>query len=293
MSDTERPIGKQYRHIYQERAAPSADSEAFRRRLHHFLTNDDGLGFRATKELIVREFGLNVSNVESTFVTMPVATLLSLVTAAAADFVDRASRNHNLRDLYVRQRVSFLRFVDRAFREENLSYELDEYGGVHPLIDAEFQHNRRSALVVLGEARYVNVAKSAASAFDRITVTDADTKAAVRDIFDAAESIFKLIIAPTQSNLTEQTADTLLRPVVNRTYATLHPSTQQAAGRVCSSFGKWADACHPYRHGQAADHIVAPPIGLTVVLLSQGASFLRWLVEVDPLTPAPRSAGQK
>jgi hypothetical protein len=63
---------------------------------------------------------------------MPVATLLSLVTAAADEFVDKASRNYNLRDLYLLSRDSFLLFVDRAFREENLNYELDEYGGVHP-----------------------------------------------------------------------------------------------------------------------------------------------------------------
>lgn len=178
MSAIERPTGKQYRHVYQERIAPEGDSDAFRRRIYHFLTSDDGLGFRSTKELIVREFGLQVSILEATFLSMPVATLLSLVTAAADEFVDKASRNYNLRDLYLRSRDSFLLFVDRAFREENLNYELDEYGGVHPLIDLEFQHNRLSALAVLGGPRYINVAKSAASAFDRITVTDADPKAA-------------------------------------------------------------------------------------------------------------------
>lgn len=128
----------------------------------------------------------------------------------------------------------------------------------------------------------MNVANSFQSAFERITVADADTKAAVRDIFDAAESLFKLILQPASPALTEQTADKLLRGVVSRAYATAHASAQQAAGRTCSSFGKWADACHPYRHGHAADHVVAPPMDLAIVLLSQGASFIRWLTEIDP-----------
>jgi len=48
-----------------------------------------------------------------------------------------------------------------------------------------------------------------------------------------------------------------------------------------AGFADWVDAVHNYRHGQGLPEPVAPPIDLTVYMLSSGASFLRWLVTID------------
>jgi hypothetical protein len=182
----------------QERGTPLHDSKTFRRRLHQYLTNNNTFSYGYTVEIFEREFGLDADNVEKEFMSVRVPLLLSIITAASDDCVERAQRNHGSKGLYFDMRVRLLRFVGRALQEENLAYEVDEQGGVHPLIDTEFQHNRQTAIAALGLPRYVNVANSLQNAFDRITVVDTDTKAAVRDIFDAAESLFKLVLAPAQ-----------------------------------------------------------------------------------------------
>src|SRR5215211_4105741 len=47
--------------------------------------------------------------------------------------------------------------VKKIFAEENLAYEIDEVGGVHPAIDREFQRNSASAVAGLDSDRYDNV----------------------------------------------------------------------------------------------------------------------------------------
>lgn len=172
-----------------------------------------------------------------------------------------------------------------------MAYEIDERGGVHPLIDAEFQRNRHETLVSLASSRYANVDHAYRAAFKRLTVQSFDTKAAVRDIFDAAESLFKLMVSPRNPNLTSSSVESELRRIVDRAFASSDDANKQAGGRTLSSFAKWADACHPYRHGQQSETIVAPPPELATLLMSQGASFIRSLAGVDQWLQAhPRTA---
>jgi hypothetical protein len=77
-----------------------------------------------------------------------------------------------------------------------MAYEIDEKSGVHPLVDAAFQRNRQETLTSLASSRYANVDHAFLAAFKRLTVQSFDTKAAVREIFDAAESLFKLMMSP-------------------------------------------------------------------------------------------------
>jgi len=39
--------------------------------------------------------------------------------------------------------------------------------------------------------------------------------------------------------------------------------------------------CFMYRHGQKVEKPSKPPMGLTILVLSSGAAYLRWLVEID------------
>jgi hypothetical protein len=47
--------------------------------------------------------------------------------------------------------------VKRIFAEENLAYEIDDVGGVHPAIDREFQRNSISAVAALRSDRHQKV----------------------------------------------------------------------------------------------------------------------------------------
>ena len=238
--------------------------------------------------------GIRSPSFEGIVQSAPMDRLLSFITVLYQKLAEQAS-NFNFRNPYdasVAQKAPdwLRRGVARVFREESMAYEIDEQGGVHPLVDSEFQRNRHETLISLASSRYTNVDHAYRAAFNRLTVQSFDTKAAVRDIFDAAESLFKLMAAPRNPNLTGSSVDSDLRPIVDRALASTDDATKQAAGKTLSSFGKWADACHPYRHGQQSETIVAPPPQLATLLISQGASFIRWLAGIDQRVQANQKA---
>ena len=283
-----RPKGQQYRHVYVPQAAdPARDSQPFRVRLREYVIGEKGLGYSATVSLLRLRLGLEFPTAEEAFRELPIETVLSFVTLVVKEFIRLAHKAHadgrRYGHLYAQQANEFIDFVRTALQDEHLAYEVDDGGGVHPLIDAEFQANKSAAIAALAGSRYENVGAMLKSAFDSFTVADPNTKDAVRDVFDAAESLFKLIIAPRSTDLTASSVKTALLPMLEQHYKAAHgdAATISAALRVCNSFGKWADACHPYRHGQGSEAPVAPPIELAVVLVSQGASFIRWLADVD------------
>jgi hypothetical protein len=287
-----RPEGQQFRNVYIGRGDPTTDSRPFRVRLCEYVTSDRGLGYQRTKALLRLHVGLEFPTAEAAFREMPIGTLLSVVTLVAREFVRRVADARNSApgvsaDYYIRLHHDFIEFVRGALRDEHLAYEVDHRGGVHPLIDQEFQSSRSAAIASLEGSRYENVRTSLERAFDSFTVGNPDTRSAVDEVFHAAESLFKLIVAPASPNLTEATAKSVLQPLINQTYGTAHESTISAATRTCGSFAKWADACHPYRHGHGSEAPVPPPIELAVVLVSQGASFIRWLAGVDRARSTP------
>jgi hypothetical protein len=59
-----------------------------------------------------------------------------------------------------------------------------------------------------------------------------------------------------------------------------------AAKEMANSFAKWVAACQQYRHAPGENHegeenTAAPPLDLAIVMMSNGASFLRWLIAQD------------
>jgi hypothetical protein len=54
-----------------------------------------------------------------------------------------------------------------------------------------------------------------------------------------------------------------------------------SASKLAASVGEWVDACHFYRHEAGNEDVVQPPLTLAVNLVSVGASYIRWLAEVD------------
>jgi hypothetical protein len=98
-------------------------------------------------------------------------------------------------------------------------------------------------------------------------------------IFEAAETLFKLA-TDTNADLASAACDKHLKPLVNKIYGAEAP-TASTAGRAASSFGKWADAAHPFPHGSKTEAPINLPDDLAVFLINQGASHIRWLAAVD------------
>ena len=283
----ERQKGQQYRDLYVNED-PMLDSEFFRIRLSALLSGPDedfALQRLHLSDLFTRSVGVTGITLHNMIMTAPRDRLLSFLTVLYASLRAQAENSASTfsRNAYFDRKAEvaprkLLAAVATLFREERMAYEVDDEGGIHPLIDAEFQRNRQATLKWLSLPRYANVQHHVDVAFRRLTVENFDGKAAIRDIFDAAESLFKLIVAPKNPNLTAETVESELRPIINRVLADAPDATKQAAGRALSSFGKWADACHPYRHGQQAVAIVAPPRELSTLLISPKArvSFDGW-----------------
>jgi hypothetical protein len=88
----------------------------------------------------------------------------------------------------------WLAFVRRVIQEENLGYRVDDQGGVHYFVDEEFERCRISALSCLNEPQYGAVRTIFDQAYQKLDGHPADTKACIRDVFEAIEVFYKHII---------------------------------------------------------------------------------------------------
>jgi hypothetical protein len=170
-------------------------------------------------------------------------------------------------------------FVSRVFREDNIGYSLDEKCGVRYLIDEEFERNRVSTLKCLESDRYAGVQAAFQAAHENFARTPADTKGALRHSFEAAEIMTKFI-SDSGKGLVAKFVKTELEPLIQKLYAK-DPEAQRSSLSAAQSFADWVDAVHVYRHGHGKEWATVPPVELTILLISQGASFIRWLVELD------------
>lgn len=99
----------------------------------------------------------------------------------------------------------------------------------------------------------------------------------VRFIFLANEEVFKLMFSV--DRLVASTARNHLKPEA-------HAGTQSAkiaSQEMANGFVKWVIAAQQYRHAPGEEHDgeenpAAPPQDLAIVIMSAGASYLRWLL---------------
>lgn len=86
----------------------------------------------------------------------------------------------------------------------------------------------------------------------------------------------------TTSNLNKWVAENSLKQLAIETFKD-DATALKVIDSIFDGFGKWIDGIHNYRHGQGLPEPVAPSVGFAVFVLSSGASYLRWLVEIDTL----------
>jgi len=78
----------------------------------------------------------------------------------------------------------------RIFEEENLRYEIDNKGGVHFKVDAEFAASTRASIAALGLPRYANSRAAYEKAMGALSGFSFDGKEGIRDEFNAVECIY-------------------------------------------------------------------------------------------------------
>ena len=275
--------GQLFSHLYIERGAALVDSDKFRARIGQYAESEfvrEAMWLRAE---IIKEVGVIAfpsahtweAGLNAFFRTGETVDVLNAITVICAYYARQQHYNSSAAHK-IEQWISFVR---RALREENVAYTIDEKGGIHPLVDKEFGRNIATAITGLGLNRYDAARKAFEAAKAKLEQTPPDTKGAIRDTFEAAETLTKLISGSGKA-LTGAFVKAELEPRVQKLYGKDAFATM-AGARLTQSFADWVDAAHTYRHGQKSEEPVQPPQELAVLLVSQGASFVRWLADLD------------
>ncbi|MBX3601030.1 MAG: hypothetical protein KF863_10420 [Rubrivivax sp.] len=169
------------------------------------------------------------------------------------------------------------KFVARCMTEENVGYRIDEDGGVHPVVDQEFDRNQAAAVAALQHPHLANALHSHEAAYRHFEAQHQDRKAAVRSIFETVEILAKLL-CPAAPRLNHALIVGDLRAVCLPLMAQ-DPTEQRVLGSMFDSLDQWTTGLHNYRHGQGQPDPVAPSEQLTVWALSTGSAFARVLAE--------------
>lgn len=291
---TDRPKGQRFSLTYLPQSDPKNDSETMRYRLSKLLGKDKYQPQKRRKDylrrasgyefvpdhsvfhaLVEEEIGVQFSTyangrMYSSWVLflrkIPLHKVLDTITVAYREMVASGRQG------------DFISQANRIFQEENIAYEIDEEGGVHPVIDRAYAATKQTAILGMSEPRY-------ALSLARIEEVDVALMAsppnyiqAIRSVFGANENLFKLVFE--KPRLDRQSATDEIGRLIQKIYAN-HPTMQRSSAQVLQSFAKWIDAAHHYRHEEGAEEPSQPADELAIVLISEGMSFVRWLVAID------------
>ena len=174
---------------------------------------------------------------------------------------------------------AWARGVSQIFVEEGLAYVVNAAGGVRRTVDKEFDRNLSSTIEGLGQARYTAVRGSLDDCLARLSEVPPANRQAIRASFDAAETLFRLAF-PKAPRLGGAEIKVYVEPVLGLLTGG-NPTAHRAAQKMANAFSDWVDAAHFYRHAQGVEEPDEPPLGFTVLLVSTGISFVRWLGEID------------
>lgn len=177
----------------------------------------------------------------------------------------------------------FICQANRILQEENIAYEIDEEGGVHPVIDRAYAATKQTAILGMSEPRYA-LSLARIEEVDVALLTPAPNYIqAIRSVFGANENLVKLMFS--KPRLDKASAIQEIGVKIQKIYAN-HPTMQRSSAQILQSFGGWIDAAHHYRYEEGAEEPSQPADELAIVLISEGLSFVRWLVAIDKKTGA-------
>lgn len=200
------------------------------------------------------------------------------------DLLDTVTLGFRLLQNYSNDANLWIAEVSRIFAEENIRYRVDSKGGVHFSIDNEFEQNRNATVAALNGTRYTNVLGNLEEAYIQLAKSPPNGKGAIRAVFLGAECLFRLMFENSE-RLAGFLIDKHLLTCVQNRYAD-DPTTVRASEQLVRGFKDWVSAAHNYRHEEGKEEPAQPPLTLAVNMVSQGATWIRWLAELDTETRA-------
>jgi hypothetical protein len=272
MSD-DTPQGQRFSHLYLARGEPTSDSAKMRRRLAsivRYTYGQHGLAAEIEKEVGLRpSYRAHGVEWDALFEGCALVNLLDVVTVTWQFLTKQHPQIAG----------GWPEDVQRIFTEENVRYRVDARGGVHFSIDEEFERSRIASVAVLQSPRYSNVLNQFEKAYTELATEPPNGKEAIRAIFTAAEGLFRVMFE-TSPRLTGAEIEKNLVPFIRAT-SVGDITASGALGKLTRGFREWVDAAHFYRHEPGEEKIAQPPLTFAIVMVSSGASYIRWLAELD------------
>lgn len=282
MTELAVPEGRRFSLVYMRTDERLKDSERMRFRLAKVVRamaprrNDGGVDFGRFVEAelgvgVVEVFGLtSVFDVEKVFMKAAIRDVLDMITLLAHFLSPRRVEVAN-----------FVNRVRRIFAETQVGYRIDDKGGVHPAFDDSFETVRGAAIAGLGGPDH-GAERGFIEDAERALMEDPiDGRQAIRCIFDAVENLFKKMY-PGVTHLNSAAISGKLRPEVEAAWPGAEHQTQRSSSlKSVDSFRQWVDGAHFYRHAPGAPEPKQPSEDHTILTVSQGLSFLRWLAKIQ------------
>ncbi|MCA1476760.1 hypothetical protein [Bradyrhizobium sp. NBAIM08] len=284
MSGT-KPVGQRFSHVYLRKDELLQDSPRARRRIAAWLIECEDARSKEGSDLgsfLVAELGVDVVyqygyDWKATLEGFGTVDFLDTISLIYRYFTQQRTSPRGMRDPSANEK--FLAICRRIFSEESLSYTIDDAGGVHFKVDAEFATNINATIAAINGPRYGNVRAEFDKGTSALSGAIPDGKEGIRGVFGAAESLYRLIF-PKASKLTSADASKQLQSAAQSMYSS-DAVAQRAASKMVSAFADWVDACHNYRHEHGVEEPSQPPLDLAIEMIGTGAGFVRWLVRFD------------
>ena len=291
MSDENGNVSNRFSQIYKSDTKLYDDSKRFRVRLHTYLKKlleNYNLAQKIQETLGVKTtfYGTHY-DIEGFMDSASIKDILDSVTICYELLKDTKNIRSNYKPEISVNRTKALQkelitFVNQCFLEENLYYTVDENGIVHFNPDEEFHCLKNTTLRILQEERYVSVAHEFRKVSKSLDLGPAHTKDAIGNLFKSIETLFRLLCNHGDiKNLNSSAVAKYLPNIAKKAYQGECTTTLAVVNQKIEEFKKWTDSAQPYRHGQATEVIDEPPLSLAVLIISTGASYLRWLAWLD------------
>lgn len=272
------PTGKAFSQVYVAHGEATADSPKMRHRIASSIDSVARLDhffklFAETELGIPTPWSTPSRSWAQVIERWPISDVLDLVTVAYRYIHGRDAAGAKM----------WVARLNRIFEETNVHYRIDSDGGVHFFFDAEFARAAAATIAILGEPRHANSLHLFENAINELSHKPPLTKEAIRGTFNALEGLFKLMF-PDEPRLVAGKVSRL-DPLIAKLYAA-DDTALKASRKMLSSFGDWIDAAHFYRHEQGSEEVAQPPISMAILMISNGAAFLRWLAEIHTASQA-------
>ncbi|QDI74676.1 MULTISPECIES: hypothetical protein [Leisingera] len=288
---TENILGQRFSHTYLTKGAPEKDSKKARFRLAKLCEKScpppsfgrygDAFDYnKNAQDAIEQELGICFSSASQSGTLFPrwdwyfnritVLEMLDTITVVG----------NSLHRQYIQssRRELFISGARKILKEENLAYEIDGSGSIHPLIDSAFSSTMQSAIVALNEPRYAATAQTLEQVDSCLLQDPPNYIGAIRASFGACENLFKLMYKVLKLDA-RAAGDKIGKD--QQAFYSGHPVLNAASAKTLEGFKDWVNAAHNYRHEQGVEEPNQPTEEVAILIISQGLSYVRWLAQID------------